>query len=209
MNEPTSTSSRLVDAGRAVHLDLSHLVLRTAHLDETIDFYEALLGMKANARSEGGAAISHDGEHHRIALAAVPPADDVVANAPGLEHIAYKFRSIAELLGNHKRLRRIGIEPFMALHHGGTLSAYYLDPDGIQVELFIDTQVADLSVEMMQTSERFRRNPIGVPVDLDDLVRRYEAGEPMTSLLAQPELRDGQLEAVIAVVQQARAARGS
>lgn len=202
-------NDRTLPTERPVHLDLSHIVLRTAHLDEVIEFYGTLLGMKANARSAGGAALSHDGEHHRIALALVPPAEDVDPHAPGLEHVAFKLRNLADLLGNHKRLAGLGVRPFMGLHHGGTLSAYYLDPDGVQVEIFIDTQVADLSIEMMQTSERFRQNPIGVPVDFDDLQRRYEAGAPIRSLLEQPELQDGQLEALIETVSNARAGRAA
>lgn len=74
--------------------------------------------------------------------------------SPGLEHLAFKMRSLADLLGNYRRLKTIGIAPFMTIHHGGTLSAYYLDPDGVQVETFIDTQVVDLSIEEM-SGDRF------------------------------------------------------
>jgi catechol-2,3-dioxygenase len=184
-------------------VSLSHIVLRTANLDATIEFYEQLLGMKVNYRSAGGAAISHDGEHHRIALASVPPGSQN-PTAPGLEHVAFKIRSVGELLGNYKRLREIDIRPFMTIHHGGTLSAYYLDPDGVQVETFIDTQTMDLAIESMG-GDAFKANPIGVPIDFDGLLARYEAGEPLVSLLEQPVLQDGQLEELINKIMEARA----
>jgi catechol-2,3-dioxygenase len=197
-------TQRTVPTERPAVVNLSHIVLRTAHLDATIDFYHRLVGMKANFRSPGGAALSHDGEHHRIALAAVHDGEKNPM-APGLEHVAFKLRSVADLLGNYKRLRDIGTTPFMTIHHGGTLSAYYLDPDGVQVETFIDAQIADVAIESMQ-SDAFKQNPIGVPVDFDDLVDRYESGESTTSLLTQPALRDGQIEELISRV---RAARGA
>jgi catechol 2,3-dioxygenase-like lactoylglutathione lyase family enzyme len=195
-------TQRTIPTDRPAMVNLSHIVLRTAHLDETIEFYDRLIGMKANFRSPGGAALSHDGEHHRIALALVREGEKNPM-APGLEHVAFKLRSLADLLGNYKRLRDIGTTPFMTIHHGGTLSAYYLDPDGVQVETFIDAQIADLAIESM-SSDAFLRNPIGVPVDFDDLVARYESGESVTSLLEQPALRDGQIEELIVKVRAAR-----
>ena len=91
----------------------------------------------------------------------------------------------------------------MQVHHGGTLSAYYLDPDGVQIEIFIDTQPTDTSIEMMNSPE-FAKNPIGAPIDLDDLVERFEAGEPVASLYAQPELQDGDLHTLLEKVIAAR-----
>jgi catechol-2,3-dioxygenase len=196
-------AERTVPTDHPAPVALSHIVLRTANLDATIEFYEQLLGMKVNYRSAGGAAISHDGEHHRIALASVPPGDQNPM-APGLEHVAFKIRSLGELLGNYKRLHGMDIHPFMSIHHGGTLSAYYLDPDGVQVETFIDLKIMDLAIESMH-GDAFKANPIGVPVDFDDLLERYENGESLDTLLEQPVLRDGQLEELINTIMEARA----
>ncbi|BDX32198.1 hypothetical protein TUM20985_27450 [Mycobacterium antarcticum] len=88
-------------------------------------------------------------------------------------------------------------------HLCGTLSAYYLDRDGLQVETFIDTQVADLSIEDM-ASDRFAANPIGVPVDLDGLTAAFLAGDSIAVLLEQPPLQDGQFEALITAIPAAR-----
>jgi catechol-2,3-dioxygenase len=197
-------ANRMVTTDRPAPVALSHIVLRTAHLDETIAFYDRLIGMKANYRSEGGAALSYDGEHHRMALMAVAPGEEQNRMAPGLEHVAFKIRSLGDLLGNYRRLKDLGVDPFMCVHHGGTVSAYYIDPDGVQVETFIDTQIADLSIEGM-ASEGFAANPVGVPIDLDDLVTRFEAGEPVSELLKQPELQEGQLEELIGRIMAVRA----
>lgn len=194
--------TRSIPTGHPVAATLSHVVLRTAHLDETIAFCEQLIGMRANYRSEDGAALSNDQEHHRIALAAVPPGERNPM-APGMEHLAFKIGSIGDLLGNYQRLKGAGVVPFMTIHHGGTLSAYYLGPDGLQVETFVDTQIADLSIEEM-SSDRFKANPIGVPVDFDSLTKRFEAGESIASLLEPPVPEEGQLAELIGKITAAR-----
>jgi catechol-2,3-dioxygenase len=191
---------RSIPTSHPVAATLSHVVLRTAHLDETIAFYEQFLGMHANYRGDDGAALSNDHEHHRIALGAVRPGEQN-GMAPGLEHLAFKIGSIGDLLGNYQRLKTVGVLPFMTIHHGGTLSAYYLDPDGAQVETFIDTQIADLSIEEMSTDQF---NTIGIPVDFDDLTTRFQAGESIASLLEPPVLQEGQLAELIGKIQAAR-----
>lgn len=174
---------------------LSHLVLRTAHVPECIEFYGTVLGMKMVAGGGHGAVLSHDNEHHRIAIMGVP--EGAPSRGPGLEHHAWKVRGLADLLGNYQHAKSRGVEPFIAIHHGGTMSIYYRDPDGLQVEVFIDTMALDAAIEMLNSPE-FMQNPIGVPLDVDDLCRRYEAGESMASLLTQPALKDGDFDMMIA-----------
>ncbi len=184
--------------------DLSHIVLRTTDVEACVDFYGKLLGMRVQGGDgKSAAALSHDGEHHRLLLMGVAPAD-VDPAGPGVEHIAFKMRGMPELLGNYKRVKELGIEPALRIHHGGTLSMYYLDPAGVQIELFIDIYPTDISIEAMNSPE-FAKNPIGVPVDFDELVRRYEAGEAMTSLYEKPEEQEGDFERML---QEVIAARG-
>jgi catechol-2,3-dioxygenase len=192
---------RIAPTDLRANVGLSHFVLRTAHLDETIEFYAQVVGMHINQLMPGaGAALSNDGEHHRIALASVPPAEgDVNPLVPGVDHVAYKMRTIADLLGNYKRLRDRGITPSMTIHHGSTLSAYYLDPNGVQVETFIDVVVRDRAAAM-GGSHASAANQIGVPVDFDDLVARYEAGDALASLYEQPVVDDNEIRALESTV---------
>lgn len=185
---------RSLPVAAPVAVSLSHVVLRTADLGRCIDFYEQLLGLRVNYSMANGASLTYDGEHHRLALLEVAPGTP--ATGPGLEHIAFKLQNLGDLLGNHRRLSGVGIEPFVVVHHGGTLSAYYRDPDGIQVELFIDAMTPDLALEHMG-SEVFAKNPIGSPVDLDDLARRYEAGEPLAELIAVPAFDERDFAAML------------
>lgn len=178
---------------------IGHFVLRTADLDATIAFYERLVGMRVRTRDDNGAALWNDDEHHRIALMAVGAGAAPGMQDPGFEHIAFKLRNLGDLLGAHRRMTAAGTPPFAAIHHGGSISAYFLDPSGIQVEAFVDTHALHVCAEWL-TSDAFAENPVGVPVDLDDLAVRYEAGEDLTTLLAQPELREGQMESLLATL---------
>jgi catechol 2,3-dioxygenase-like lactoylglutathione lyase family enzyme len=180
---------------------LSHAVLRTAHLDETIRHYELLLNTRVVFDDRPrGAALTYDEEHHRLALVAVPaPADNGAGDAirltdatgavglnlsatPGLEHLAFTFESLGALLGTYRRAKAAGITPEYCLNHGATISFYYADPDGHKNELLIDTMPMEMAEELIHTPE-FAANSIGLPFDPDELLADYEAGAPLAELM--------------------------
>src|SRR5258708_8862117 len=141
--------ARTLPTAPASPYKLSHAVLRTAHLDETIRHYELLLNARVVFdQRPNGAALTYDEEHHRLALVSVPAsagngagedirvADatgavglDLVA-APGLEHLAFTFESLGALLGTYRRAKAAGITPEDCLNHGATIILYYAAPDG-------------------------------------------------------------------------------
>ncbi|MDQ1425005.1 MAG: hypothetical protein QOD72_2503 [Acidimicrobiaceae bacterium] len=186
---------------------LAHAVLRTAHLDESIAYYRALLSARVVFEQRPfGAGLTYDEEHHRIALLAVPEAvpSDVgtvpgmtvadangadlsavtFAAAPGLEHLAFTFDSLGSLLATYVRVRDDhGIRPVFCINHGPTVSLYFEDPDGHRTELQIDTMPMELADEYARSAVN-AANPLGWPFDPDELVARYQAGEPLTELLS-------------------------
>jgi catechol-2,3-dioxygenase len=192
-------------------LKLAHIVLRTARLTKMRDWYVTVLNGRATIESPGAVSITYDSEHHRVALvevkdlrafdtAAVTDArliptsaltatdDDQdltmfdLVQAPGLEHVAFTYPMLGDLLSNYVRLRDIGIRPRMCINHGPTLSLYYCDPDGNKVELQIDTMPMD-QAEDFAFSDRLMQNPIGVPFDPQKLVDRYWNGESVATLV--------------------------
>ena len=84
---------------------------------------------------------------------------------------------MGDLLDNYVRLRDAGILPHGCLDHGMTMSFYYPDPDGNSVELQFD-EFGDWSksTEWMTTSPQFDANPIGTPVDPEQIIAARDAG---------------------------------
>jgi catechol 2,3-dioxygenase-like lactoylglutathione lyase family enzyme len=183
---------------------LAHAVLRTAHLDEAIRYYQLLLNARVHAKRPFFAGLTYDEEHHRLALIAVPAVEAVdhgtiavpVADAsgadlsafafsaaPGLEHLAFTFESLAALLGTYVRVKAAGIKPVYCINHGPTISLYYLDPDGHKTELQIDTMPMEVAKEFAD-SDVHASNPLGWPFDPDELVQRFEAGDSLSELLS-------------------------
>jgi catechol 2,3-dioxygenase len=153
-----------------IHPRFHHVNLKTTRLDEMIDFYGILVGAEVVFRDNLGAWLSNDDANHRIALLAFPnfvedPEKDTRA---GMHHSAFEYDSFDALNSTYQRLKEAGITPALCLDHGMTLSYYYADPDGNNIELQVDN-FGDWakSKEWMRTSEEFKAKPIGQFVDPD------------------------------------------
>ncbi len=166
----------------------AHFMLRVRNLDESIAWYQALLGMRMVHRAEKIAFMTYDDEHHRLALAETPVKAEVPPGAPGLDHVAYTLNSLGDLLATYKRLKAKGIVPVWPINHGLTTSLYYSDPDGNRVEFQVENFETAEELRGFMESEAFAKNPIGVGFDPDQLVERYEKGEPIAELLQPAKL---------------------
>src|SRR5499427_5478468 len=117
---------------------LSHIVLQTNRRREMIDWYCTVLGAEVLYDAERISFISYDDEHHRVAFLDPGPLSERKPDAAGLNHVAFTFGGLADLIGNYERLEKLGIRPHRCVNHGVTTSMYYHDPDHNQVELLVD-----------------------------------------------------------------------
>jgi catechol 2,3-dioxygenase len=165
-----------------------HVNLKTTRLQEMIDFYRELVGAEVIHQDAVGAWLSNDGANHRIALLAFPNfSDDPEKDAhTGMHHSAFEYPSFEELNASYLRLKEAGITPPLCLDHGMTLSYYYADPDGNNVELQVDC-FGDWrkSKEWMRTSDAFKANPIGVFVEPDKIAADHAAGMSFAEIHAK------------------------
>jgi catechol 2,3-dioxygenase len=164
---------------------LHHINLKTSRLQEMIDWYGTVVGMKSNYTFPGGAWLTNDEANHRLALLVSPvltdDPDKLTHN--GFHHSAFEFPSMGDLLDTYVRLKALGIEPHASLDHGLTTSFYYVDPDGNSVELQTDNFGNwQESSEWMRTSPQFDTNPIGMPIDPEQMVAARQAGASFTEL---------------------------
>jgi catechol-2,3-dioxygenase len=144
-----------------------------------IDFYRTLVGAEVVFQDQVGAWLSNDAANHRVALMAFPNfvEDPEKDTRTGMHHSAFEYGSFEDLNTSYLRLRDAGITPPLCLDHGMTLSYYYADPDGNNIELQVDC-FGDWkkSAEWMRTSEEFKANPIGQFVDPAQVAADYADG---------------------------------
>ena len=179
------------DRGVVKPRQLAHVVRRTSRFEELVRWYCTVLGAEV-VHSDGTLAfLTYDEEHHRIAIAGIPGLPDQPPMAAGTDHIAFTYGDLGDLLHTFRRLKAAGIEPFWCINHGPTTSLYYKDPDGSRVELQVDNLPTAEAIEGWMRTGQFAANPIGVIFDPEELIARYEAGEPIESLTARPPLPAG------------------
>ena len=163
----------------------AHFVLRVRNLEESIAWYQAVVGMEIVHRAETIAFMTYDEEHHRLALAQTPVAELAPPGAAGLDHVAYTLDSLGDLLSTYRRLETKGILPAWPINHGLTTSLYYADPDGNRVEFQVEHFATAAELRGFMESEAFAANPIGVGFDPEKLALRYENGDPIEELVKQ------------------------
>ena len=169
----------MTDTTTATNPTFHHFNLKTTRLQEMIDFYRTLVGTEVIFQDQVGAWLSTDDANHRIALLAFPNFvdDPDKETRTGMHHSAFEYASFDQLNSNYLRLKDQGITPALCLDHGMTLSYYYADPDGNNVELQVDC-FGDWhrSKEWMQRSDEFKANPIGQFVDPEQVAADRAAG---------------------------------
>jgi catechol-2,3-dioxygenase len=163
----------------------AHFVLRTANREPLKNWYMTVLNARLVFENEYIAFVTYDDEHHRVAFVQIPGLKKAPDDSWGLAHVAYTLADLGQLLSTYRRLKAEGIVPVRTINHGPTVSMYYKDPDGNQVELQVDAFDKAGAASYFDT-EPFRKNPIGVLFDADKMAADYEAGVPEADLLRRP-----------------------
>lgn len=168
---------------------LAHWVLKSAQRERMVPWYQKALGMEIVFENPMITFMTYDGEHHRLAIVKMPKAaKPMIALAKvyrkfyGLDHIAFNFGSLRELLDKHHQLKGEGILPVWCINHGPTTSIYYEDPDGNRLEFQSDNFDDPGQLQEFAVGLDFHRNPIGVNFDPDLLREKLQAGVPESEL---------------------------
>ena len=162
-------------------IKFAHIVLKTTRYGEMVAWWKSFLQGEARHENEFISFISYDDEHHRIAIAHIPNLEHQTPVRDGVEHFAFTYATLDDLFDQYERVKANGVSPYWTINHGMTLSAYYRDPDGNQVETQVDSMNME-EADAFMAGPLFAANPIGRDVDFDALIARYRAGEPVGSI---------------------------
>jgi len=123
---------------------LGHVVLKVRNLQRSEDFYADTLGMRVTSRLSDPRmtffTLENIGNHHDFALMEVgsvapSPRDD----ATGLAHVAFKVGCSIEEFGLVRRVLEVSGSPVLyEAERGFSRSVHVLDPDGNEIELYVD-----------------------------------------------------------------------
>jgi catechol 2,3-dioxygenase len=121
---------------------LGHIVFYVKDLERSLSFYRNLLGFKEVGRVFNGAAaaLTSGRTHHELLLIQVGDAPGPpVGRRRGLYHIGIKIGdSLEELRVAKRELERAGVTIEGVSDHTVSQSLYLRDPDGNEVELYLD-----------------------------------------------------------------------
>ena len=130
--------------GAGIHVrELGHVVIKARDLGRSESFYSGLLGIPISSRISEPVRMTfftlrHD---HDLAIIEVEPdSPEADPQATGLDHIAFDVGdSVEQLEGVRHELARAGIVIRAARNHGPGNSLFVADPDGHEIELYVDT----------------------------------------------------------------------
>jgi catechol-2,3-dioxygenase len=128
----------------------SHMGLSVRNMESMEKFYTQVLGFTVTDRGAAGGMdlvfLSRDPmDHHQIVLASGRP--DVLpentANSqfgPSINQISFKMGAFDDLRDMHERLNSGGASSLFPANHGIAWSIYAHDPEGNNLEFFVDTE---------------------------------------------------------------------
>ena len=167
-----------------------HVVYRTRRFEQMLAWYQAVFDAKIQHRNPALAFLTYGDEHHRFALAnlAVLQPDGAETDKQGLigvDHVAYTYASLQDLFLNYTQVKAKGIMPYWCIHHGVTVSMYYADPDGNQMEFQVDAFDSSEEANTFMCGPVNAANPIGVEFDPEEWLARMRAGAPLSDFLVR------------------------
>ncbi|MCC6196051.1 MAG: VOC family protein [Burkholderiales bacterium] len=165
-----------------------HVVYRTRRFEQMLRWYQTVFDAKVQHQNPALAFLTYDDEHHRFAFANLDILQPGGTEADrrgliGVDHVAYTYASLNDLLENYAQLKAQGIRPYWCIHHGITVSMYYADPDGNQMEFQVDSYGSTEEANAFMGSPHFAANPIGVEYDPEDWLARLRVGAPASEFL--------------------------
>lgn len=119
-------------------MKLSHVHLKVRDLEIAVPFYLQLFGLEVTEQVGGFAFLGDGKTHHVVALQELGPAAlQPPHHSIGLYHVAFEVETEEELRALMARAKGLDLDPVL-VDHGISWAAYFPDPDGNGLEVFLD-----------------------------------------------------------------------
>ena len=126
---------------------LGHVVYYVRNLQQSIDFYSNVVGLEVTATlfNHRAASLTGGSTHHELLLIEVGTADGPPqGHRIGLYHVGWKIGdTLDELRRVYQKVQDAGYQVDGMSDHTVTQSLYVRDPDGNEVELYVDNPTVD------------------------------------------------------------------
>lgn len=117
---------------------LGHVHLKVSELARAISFYTWILGLRVTERTGRCAFLAAGGEHHSLALEEIGAWTVVPSRrSVGVAHIAFEVADRSAFALTLQRLLKAGV-PFVKRDNGISWTARFKDPDGNEIEIYLD-----------------------------------------------------------------------
>jgi catechol 2,3-dioxygenase len=127
---------------------IAHVVIKVRDLERSRKFYTEILGMQVMKYVPEIRAVflSFNGrDHHEVALFEIgPQAEAAKMNQVGLLHFAFRMRSEEDLRAAYQEFKEKGVPLSFTVNHGVSKSIYFRDPDGNELEVYSDNDIAEI-----------------------------------------------------------------
>ncbi|MBF6568106.1 MAG: VOC family protein [Candidatus Binataceae bacterium] len=121
---------------------LGHVVIKVRDLERSKKFYIEVLGMdlmEEVPQFRIAFLAFNRRDHHEIGLLEVgPEADPGKFEQVGLLHIAFRMKTYEELRAAYQELKSREVKVVATVDHGVARGVYFKDPDGNELELYVD-----------------------------------------------------------------------
>lgn len=166
-----------------IHPKLQHCGLTTANMDAMLEWYSKVLGIFVHNRVTAPAGspfktvafATNDEVNHRLSFFETPDAsiDDDRSKHARVQHIAFAYDTLDDLLGTYLRLKKLSMLPLWAADQFFQTAIYYEDPDGNIIELNVNNFDDDWTV-----TEQLKALPpqVHLNVDPEKMVAARNAG---------------------------------
>lgn len=123
------------------HPQLSHCGVYARDVSKMVDFYTDVVGLVVSDRgisSRGGelAFMTASPDHHHQFVIVSGRAPEGVTT---VNQLSFKVPDLDALKTVFNRVRAAGVETIRQTTHGNALSCYFPDPEGNQIEIYMDT----------------------------------------------------------------------